>query len=167
MSSEIAQEFLERLLREHGAAPAIDWDRFRLMQLIPGTAGADVKTREQLLQRGFVELGRGKFDAEAEARSIRSLRALFTQIIGTHFRLVEHDNPMLAALAVGPSPDAPPNLKRLLLAVADVVAHAQAVTVAGEADPLGERLMTLLFVEGKYVGFLPGRRDHEGGAARA
>ncbi len=145
----------------------MDWDRFRLMQLIPGTAGADAKTREQLLQRGFVELGRGRFDAATEARSVQSLRALVTQVIGARYQIVAYENPMLTALGVGPKEDTPPNLRRLLLAVADIVAHAQAVTIVGESDPLGERLMTLLFVDGRYVGFLPGRRSQDPAAARA
>ena len=34
-----AEEFLESLFVEDGPPPAIDWDRYRLMQLIPGTAG--------------------------------------------------------------------------------------------------------------------------------
>src|SRR4029079_15660804 len=90
-----AQAFLHRLFDEEGPAPEIDWDRFRLMQLIPGTAGADAAAREQLLARGFVELGRGTFDAEAEDRSIRSLRAPISQVIGARFRIVAFDNPMV------------------------------------------------------------------------
>jgi hypothetical protein len=163
----VASLFLERLFDGNFDLGSVHWDHFRLMQLIPGTAGAEPAQREQLLQRGFVELGRGKFDEQTERRSMESLRALVTQVIGKPYQFIDHDNPMLAALAIGPKDDATPNLRRLLLAVADIVAHASAVTIRGEADVLGERLMTLLFIGGKYVGFLPSRRAPETGAAKA
>jgi hypothetical protein len=164
---EYATEFLARLFVEDGPAPAIDWERYRLMQLIPGTAGVtDPKVRDQLIQRGFVELGKGAFDAETEQRSLVSLRVLVAQILGDKLRVVDgFTNPMVAALRGGPAPGAPPNVARLLAAVSDIVQHAEPVTIAAADDLVGERLMTLLFVDGKYVGFLPAQRVvHQGGA---
>jgi hypothetical protein len=159
-----ARAFLAAIFEEDGA-PAIDWDRYRLMQLIPGTAAApDAQAREQLVQRGFVELGKGKFDADTEQRSLASLRALYGQLLGPRWRVVPFDNPIVAALAGGPAAHTPPNLARLLSAVADIVRGAEAFTVAAESDALGERLMTLLFVDGKYVGFLPGHLAMPGSA---
>ena len=158
--SDAAKTFLARLFAEDGPPPAIDWDRYRLMQLIPGTAGVtDPKIRDQLIQRGFVELAKGQFDAETERRSLISLRTLVSQVLGEKLRVVEgFVNPMVAALAGGPAPGAPPNVARLLAAVSDIVKHAEAVTIAAESDLVGERLMTLLFVDGEYVGFLPAQR---------
>ena len=168
MDAATAHRFLERLFDADGDTPPIDWDRFRLMQLIPGTAGApDAHTRDQLVARGFVEIAKGSFDAETERRSLSSLRALFQQIIGADYKLVAYDNPMLEALRIGPAPGAPANLARLLSAVADIAAHAEAVTIRSDGDVLGERLMTLMFVDGKYVGFLPGRREVAAGTGRA
>ena len=155
----IAERFLADLADE-GATPAVDWERYRLMQLIPGTAGVtDPKLRDQLVARGFVELAKGAFDAETEKRSVLQLRVLVHQIIGEKPRVVPgFSNPMVAALSSGPGPGAPPNLARLLSAVSDIVSHAIPVTVAHETDLVGERLMTLLFVDGRYVGFLPAQR---------
>jgi hypothetical protein len=161
-AADLALEFIARLFADDGDAPppAIDWERFRLMQLIPGTAGvADAKMRDQLVARGFVELARGQFDAETERRSILSLRTLIGQLLGERVRVVDgYANPMVAALQNGPSAGTPPNLARLLSAVAEIAARADAVTICAESDLVGERLMTLLFIDGKYVGFLPGAR---------
>ena len=159
-TSNTADVFLKRLFDSEGEPPAVDWDRFRIMQLIPGTAGApDVKARDQLVARGFVEIAKGSFDAETERRSLSSLRALFEQIVGEQYKMVAYENPMLTALRQGPTAGAPANLARLLSAVADIVANAEPITIRSDGDVLGERLMTLLFVGGKYVGFLPGRRE--------
>lgn len=162
------ERFLALLLDEHGPGPEIDWDRYRLMQLIPGTAGAsDVKTRDQLVARGFVEIGKGPPDGDSERRSIAQLRALILQIIGLEHRVVRgYENPMRTALALGPAKGTPPNLARLLSAVADIVGKAEIVTIASQEDPLGERIMSLLFVDRKYVGFLPGKL-HQGRTAEA
>lgn len=163
-NQNLALDFLARLFDEAGPlrsneGPRIDWERYRLMQLIPGTAGvADAGARDRLIERGFIELGKGGFDEAAERRSIESLRSLVGQVLGTRHRVVPFTNPMATALAQGPAPSTPPNLKRLLTAVADIVQRAEAITVAAESDAIGERLMTLLFIDGAYVGFLPGQR---------
>jgi hypothetical protein len=157
--SSLGEDFVNQLFDENGPPPAVDWERYRLMQLIPGTAGSDPHTRDQLIARGFVEIAKGKFDADTERRSLVSLRVLVEQIIGQKVRVVQGFlNPMVDALRGGPAQGAPPNVARLLSAVSDIVAHAQEVTIAAESDVLGERLMTLLFVDGKYVGFLPAQR---------
>jgi hypothetical protein len=156
----LAHAFLARLFDDQGPLPAVDWEHYRLMQLIPGTAGvADPAMRDQLVGRGFVELAKGEFDADTERRSVTSLRVLITQVLGEQLRIVPgFDNPMVRALASGPTGGAPPNLHRLLSAVSEVVSRAVAVTICAEDDLVGERLMTLLFVDGKYVGFLPAAR---------
>jgi hypothetical protein len=156
----LAQTFIAHLFDDKGPLPAVDWERYRLMQLIPGTAGvSDPALRDALVGRGFAELAKGQFDAETERRSVTSLRVLVTQVLGEQLRIVTgFQNPMVAALASGPTTGAPPNLQRLLSAVAEIAARAVAVTIAAENDLVGERLMTLLFVDGKYVGFLPAAR---------
>jgi hypothetical protein len=166
---DLALTFLQRLLDEEGPPPPIDWPRYRLMQLIPGTAGiADPKLRDTLVARGFAELEQGRFDAETEQRSIVSLRTLVTQILGVAPSVVpDYHNPLVAGLAGTPSPGTPPNLARLLTGVAEILRAAEAVTVIGREDPLGERMMTLLFIEGAYVGFLPASRALPQGGARA
>jgi hypothetical protein len=157
---EIARTFLARLFAEHGPAPDIDWEKFRLMQLIPGTAGvSDPMKRDALVERGFIELGRGKFDANIERRSLDSLRALITQVLGTRPVILSgFSNPLVDAMSNSPAPTTPPNLMRLLGAVGEIVRQADAVTFGAPGDKLGERLMTLLFVDGRYVGFLPASR---------
>ena len=158
--AELALDFLARLFDESGPAPHVDWERYRIMQLIPGTAGvADAAARDRLIERGFIELAKGGFDEAAQRRSIESLRSLVGQVLGTRHRVLAFQNPMVEAMAAGPAPSTPPNLARLLSAVAEIVQRATSVTVAAEADAIGERLMTLLFVDGAYVGFLPGKRD--------
>lgn len=156
-----ARAFLDGLLAGEGAGDdvraLVDWPRYRLMQLMQGTAGTDAATREQLLARGFVELGRGKFGADAEARALRSLRSLIEILLPRGWRFVDgYDNPMLAALVAGPAPGAPPNLTRYLTMLQEIARAAVPVTIAGRDDDEGQKLMTLLFVGGKYVGFLPG-----------
>ena len=169
MSEQLAREFIARLLDEHGPPPKVDWERYRLMQLIPGTAGvADPKARDALVARGFAELARGRFDAEAEQRSLASLRALVAQILGAQPTIVHgFSNPLVAALSGTPSPATPPNLARLLSAVGEILRQAEPVTVVAQDDALGERMMTLLFVEGAYAGFLPASRALPQGGARA
>lgn len=143
----------------------VDWPRYRLMQLMQGTAGTDAETREQLLARGFVELGRGAFGADAEERALRSLRSLIQILLPRGWRFVDgYDNPMLAALAAGPAPGAPPNLTRYLTMLQEVARAATPVTIAGRDDDEGRKLMTLLFVDGRYVGFLPGSATSRSGA---
>ena len=157
---DVARAFLDGVL---GGGPGdrlralVDWPRYRLMQLMQGTAGTDAETREQLLARGFVELSRGSFGAEAEERALKSLRSLIEILLPRGWRFVDgFANPMLAALAGGPAPGAPPNLTRYLTMLQEVARAATPVTIAAKDDDEGRKLMTLLFVDGKYVGFLPG-----------
>lgn len=159
-----AQAFLDGLFGDGelgGLRARVDWPHYRLMQLMQGTAGSDAAAREQLLARGFVELARGRFGAEAEERALRSLRSLVQILLPRGWRFVEgFDSPMLTALRGGPAAGAPPNLTRYLELLRELAAAAEPVTIAGKDDDEGAKLMTLLFVDGKYVGFLPGsRRD--------
>src|SRR5438270_12348337 len=95
--------FLDGLLAGDDVRAQVDWPRYRLMQVMQGTAGSDAATREQLLARGFVELGRGTFGADAEERALRSLRSLIEILLPRGWRFVDgYDNPMIAALAAGP-----------------------------------------------------------------
>jgi hypothetical protein len=152
-----ARAFLDGLLGGEDVRARVDWPRYRLMQLMQGTAGSDAETREQLLARGFVELSRGSFGAEAEERALKSLRSLVEILLPRGWRFVDgYDNPMLAALAGGPSAGAPPNLTRYLSMLQEIARAAAPVTIAAQDDDEGRKLMTLLFVDGKYVGFLPG-----------
>ena len=103
----------------------------------------------------------GAFGAEAEERALRSLRSLVEILLPRGWRFVDgFDNPMLAALAGGPAPGAPPNLTRYLTMLQEIARAATPVTIAAKDDDEGQKLMTLLFVDGKYVGF--SRRDAEG-----
>ena len=155
-----ARAFIDGVLGDGPLEPLrarVDWPRYRLMQLMQGTAGTDAATREQLLARGFVELSRGTFGAEAEERALRSLRSLIEILLPRGWRFVDgFDNPMLAALAGGPAPGAPPNLTRYLTMLQEIARAAAPITIAAKDDDEGAKLMTLLFVDGKYVGFLPG-----------
>jgi hypothetical protein len=152
-----ARQFLDGLLAGEDVRAAVDWPRYRLMQLMQGTAGTDVQTREQLLARGFAELARGRFGADAEERALRSLRSLIEILLPRGWRLVEsYANPMLAGLQGGPAPGTPPNLARYLTLLQEIATRAEPETIAGKEDDEGKKLMTLLFVDGKYVGFLPG-----------
>lgn len=157
-----AQQLLDGLLGGGALEPLrarVDWPRFRLMQLMQGIAGADTATREQLVARGLVELARGSFAAEAEERALRSLRSLVEILLPRGWRFVDGwDNPMLAALRGGPAAGAPPHLTRYLTMLQEIARAAEPVTVAGRDDADGQKLMTLLFVGGRYVGFLPGAR---------
>lgn len=157
---ELAREFLDGALGGGVLEPLrarVDWPRFRLMQIMQGTAGADPAAREQLVARGLVELARGAFGAEAEARALRSLRSLVEILLPRGWRFVDGwENPMLAALRGGPAPGTPPNLTRYLTMVQELARAAEPVTIAGADDDEGRKLMTLLFVDGQYVGFLPG-----------
>ncbi len=152
-----ARAFLDGVLGDRDVRALVDWPRYRLMQLMQGTAGSDAAAREQLLARGFVELSRGQFGADAEERALRSLRSLIDILLPRGWRFVDgSDNPMLAALAGGPAPGAPPNLTRYLTMLQEIARAATPVTIAAKDDDEGKKLMTLLFVDGKYVGFLPG-----------
>lgn len=144
-------------IAESDLARQIDWTRFRLMQLMQGSAGVDAALREQLIARGLVELARAKPGAEIEERAVRSLRALLQILLPRGWRFVDgFINPMLEALRGGPSASAPPSLGHYLKMVQEVMLAAQPVTIAAADDLHGQKLMTLLFVDGKYVGFLPG-----------
>ena len=161
-TTALARSFLGALVSDGDLAALralVDWPRFRLMQLMQGTAGADPVAREQLLARGFVELARGRFDADAEERALRSLRSLVEILLPRGWRLVDgFDSPMLAGLRGGPVAGAPPNLTRYLSLLKEIADAAKAVTIAARHDDEGAKLMTLLFVGGRYVGFLPGSR---------
>ena len=162
-AKQAARAFLDGLVGDGPLEPLrarVDWPRYRLMQLMQGTAGTDAATREQLLARGFVELSRASFGADAEERALKSLRSLIAILLPRGWRFVDgYDNPMLAALAGGPAPGAPPNLTRYLTMLQEIVRAATPVTIAGRDDDEGAKLMTLLFVDGRYVGFLPGSRQ--------
>jgi hypothetical protein len=158
---EIAHQFLDSLLSstERRPAPKIDWPLFRLLQIIEGTSGTDLETRERLVGLGLAEIDRSIFDAEAETRSLSALRKLYRSLLGTGWRFVaDYENPMLGALRGGPLPETPPNLKRFLVEVEEVVRRAKSITVVAQADESERRLVTLLFIDEKYVGFLPGSR---------
>jgi hypothetical protein len=161
---EAARAFVDGLFGGGDVRAQVDWPRYRLMQLMQGTAGSDPATREQLLARGVVELSRGTFGADAEERALRSLRSLIEILLPRGWRFVDgFANPMLDGLRGGPAPGAPPNLARYLTMLQEIARAATAVTIAGKDDVEGRKLMTLLFVDGKYVGFLPGAtRDRSG-----
>jgi hypothetical protein len=157
MIDETARAFLDGLLAGGDVRALVDWPRYRMMQLMQGTAGSDATAREQLLARGFVELSRGRFDQEAEERALRSLRSLVEILLPRGWRQVEgYESPMLTALRGGPAAGAPPNLTRYLTMLQEIARAATPVTIAAKDDLEGQKLMTLLFVDGKYVGFLPG-----------
>jgi len=152
-----AKAFLDGLYAGKDVRDSVDWPRYRLMQMMQGTAGTDPAMREQLLARGFVELSRATFGAEAEERALRSLRSLVEILLPRGWRFVDgFANPMLAALAGGPAVGAAPNLSRYLTMLQEIARAAVPVTIAAKDDDEGRKLMTLLFVDGKYVGFLPG-----------
>ena len=158
MIEQTARAFLDGLLAGGDEVRArVDWPRYRLMQLMQGTAGSDAATREQLLARGFVELSRGSFGADAEERALRSLRSLIEILLPRGWRFVDgYQSPMLAGLRGGPAAGAPPNLTRYLTMLQEIARAAAPVTIAARDDDEGRKLMTLLFVDDKYVGFLPG-----------
>jgi len=161
-AKQTARAFLDGLLAgdaDDRVRALVDWPRYRLMQLMQGTAGTDAATREQLLARGFVELGKAQFGADAEERAVRGLRSLVEILMPRGWRVVEgYENPMLGGLRGGPTESAPPQLKRYLTMLQEIARGAAAVTIAGKDDDEGRKLMTLLFVDDKYVGFLPGTR---------
>jgi len=151
-----AARFLDALF-QRGAPPEIDWNRFRVMQLIQGTAGASGDVREQLVGRGLVEIAKAPLTDGAKERAVASLRSLLEVLLPRGFRVVEgYQNPMVEALRRGPAPGTPPNVARFLAMLAELAGEAEAVTIAGQDDVAGRKLMTLLFVDGKYCGFLPG-----------
>ncbi len=154
---QIARAFLDALYTgSDDTRTRIDWPRWRLMQLMQGTAGVDTATREQLLQRGFVELGKGNFGVDAEERAVRGLRSLVEILLPRGWRFVDgYDNPMLAALRGGPVAGAPPTkypaLPRLWELTQDALAGADEVTYAGA------KRVTLLFVGDRLAGVLDAR----------
>jgi hypothetical protein len=159
-TQKIAETLIEALLGttpELEVARLIDWPRFRLMQLMQGSAGVDAAMREQLIGRGLVELARARLGPDVEERAVRSLRALLQILLPRGWRFVDDfANPMLVALRGGPAASAPPSLQHYLKLLQELTLAAQTVTIAALDDAQGQKLMTLLFVDGKYVGFLPG-----------
>ena len=97
------------------------------------------------------------FGAEAEERALRSLRSLIEILLPRGWRFVDgYESPMLVGLRGGPAAGAPANLTRYLTMLQEIARVAEPVTIAAKDDEEGKKLMTLLFVDGKYVGFLPG-----------
>jgi hypothetical protein len=154
-----AQAFVSALLGDTSwdeLRTLVDWPRFRLMQLMQATAGSEPAARDQLLSRALDALAVATPGAEAEERALRSLAALIEVLIGKQWRFVdEWANPLLKGLRAGPLPGTPPGLKRYLERLAEVANAATAVTMTAR-DPEATKLMTLLFVDGLYAGFLPG-----------
>ena len=158
-----AQQFLDALFTDAPAASLrarVDWPRFRLMQLMQATAGADVAAREDLVTRGLdalAKLPEGTAVPDLEERALRSLRSLIEILIGRRWRFVDgYDNPLLAGLRAGPVAAAPPGVRRYLLQLAELARAATPVTITNADDDDGQKLMTLLLVDGRYCGFLPG-----------
>jgi hypothetical protein len=155
-----ARQFLDALLG--GDAPAemlverVDWARLGLMQLMQASAGADAAAREELVARGLDALDKAKLGRDMQQRTLASLRSLIEILIGRSWRFVEgYGNPLLEALRAGPLPSTPPALRRYLERLAEVARAATPVTIAAR-DPEASKVMTLLFVDGAYAGFLPG-----------
>jgi hypothetical protein len=161
---KLATTMIDALLgtmAEGEVAKLIDWPRFRLMQLMQGSAGVDAAMREQLIARGLVELARAKLGADVEERAVRSLRALMQILLPRGWRFVDDfANPLLSGLRGGPAANAPHALKHYLTMLQELSQTAEDVTIAALDDVHGQKLMTLLFVAGKYVGFLPGAQQH-------
>jgi hypothetical protein len=154
-----AEAFLQALLGDtppDALRALVDWPRFRLMQLMQATAGTDAAARDQLLARALDALAVATPGVEAEDRALRSLASMIEVLIGTSWRFVDDwTNPLLAGLRAGPRPGTPPGLARYLERLAEIANAATAVTIAPR-DPDATKLMTLLFVDGRYAGFLPG-----------
>jgi hypothetical protein len=155
-----ARSFLEGLLG--GEAPAeallgrVDWPRLGLMQLMQASAGAEAAARDELIARGLDALGKAQLGRDMQERALASLRSLIEILIGRTWRFVDgYENPLLEGLRAGPLPSTPPALRRYLERLAEVARAAQPVTIAAR-DPDAGKVMTLLFVDGAYAGFLPG-----------
>jgi hypothetical protein len=154
-----AERFLQALL---GGPPTaelraqVDWARFGLMQLMQATAGVDAAAREDLVTRGLDALAKVQPAPDVQERALLSLRSLVEILIGQSWRFIEGwANPLLAGLRAGPLPSTPPGLRRYLERLAEVARAATPVTIA-PVDPEATKLMTLLFVDELYAGFLPG-----------
>jgi hypothetical protein len=155
-----ARRFLEGLLG--GEAPAetlvgeVDWARLGLMQLMQASAGTAAAAREELVTRGLDALEKAKLGPDMQLRTLASLRSLIEILIGRTWRFVDgFVNPLLEGLRAGPLPSTPPALRRYLERLSEVARVAQPVTIAAK-DPEAAKVMTLLFVDGLYAGFLPG-----------
>lgn len=157
-----ARQLLDALLGDASAEtlrPSIDWRNFRLMQLMQATTSVPPENREQLVARGLETLA-AVGDApvpEVEERALRSLRSLIEILIGRAWRFVEsYENPLLEGLRAGPILTTPPAMRRYLDELATLARMASAVTIAAREEEVGQKLMTLLFLDGRYCGFLPG-----------
>jgi hypothetical protein len=157
-----ARQFLDALLGDASAEllrPAIDWRNFRLMQLMQATTSVPPENREQLVARGLETLA-AVTDApipEVEERALRSLRSLIEILLGRSWRFVEgYENPLLEGLRAGPILTTPPAMRRYLDELATLARMASAVTIAAREEEVGQKLMTMLFLDGRYCGFLPG-----------
>ena len=85
------------------------------------------------------------------------MRSLIEILLPRGWRFVDElRQPDAGGAGAGPAPGAPPNLARYLTMLQEIARAATPVTIAGKDDDEGQKLMTLLFVDGKYVGFLPG-----------
>jgi hypothetical protein len=155
-----ARAFLEGLLG--GEAPAesllerVDWARLGLMQLMQASAGTQAQAREELVARGLDALDKAKLGRDMQLRTLASLRSLIEILIGRTWRFVDgYQNPLLEGLRAGPLPSTPPTLRRYLERLSEVARAALPATIAAK-DPDATKVMTLLFVDGLYAGFLPG-----------
>jgi len=120
------------------------------------SAGTQAEAREQLVARGMEALDKAKLGRDMQLRTLASLRSLIEILIGRSWRAVERfDNPLLEGLRAGPVPTTPPALRRYLERLSEVARAAVPVTIAAK-DPEATKVMTLLFVDGLYAGFLPG-----------
>jgi hypothetical protein len=154
-----AKQFLAALLTDGGettAAARVDWPRFGLMQLMQASAGNDPQAREELIRRGLEALAKVQPGPDLQARALSTLRSLIEILIGRTWRFADgFVNPLLEALRAGPVPATPPALRRYLERLAELARAATPVTIAAR-DAEATKAMTLLFVDGLYVGFLPG-----------
>jgi hypothetical protein len=157
-----ARQFLDALLGDASAEllrPSIDWRNFRLMQLMQATTSVPPENREQLVARGLETLAAVADTPvpDVEERALRSLRSLIEILLGRAWRIVEqYENPLLEGLRAGPLLTTPPAMRRYLEELATLARMASAVTIAARDEEPGQKLMTLLFLDGRYCGFLPG-----------
>ena len=157
-----ARQFFDALLGDASAdalRPSIDWRNFRLMQLMQATTSVPPENREALVERGLTTLAAVADSPvpEVEERALRSLRSLIEVLLGRAWRFVEnYENPLLAGLRAGPIASTPPAMRRYLDELATLVRMASAVTISAREEEAGQKLMTLIFLDGRYCGFLPG-----------